>query len=120
MSLTASVRTRIWSLAIAFQQAPKNYSNIADSPCGSERIHPLTRVSREVRAKTLALAWADLKVEYKPSIVNTGTHRGSKCARRFYQLEALKRSDKVSRVLPVYATFSIFEKMRVRRLRTKV
>lgn len=118
MELPVDVRARIWTFAIASQQGLKSYSITADSHFSNELIHPLTRASREVRAETLALAWLDVKVEYKPSVNTLGPRYGSKYAKRFYQLEAFEQSNKVSRVLPVYASFPIFEKTAKRQRQT--
>jgi hypothetical protein len=100
MGLPVSVRTRIWKFATASRQGPTKYSITADSPFGDERIHPVTRVSREVRAETLALAWADVSVEFKPSSstlrLYKGDHFSSTYASRFHQLDAFERSNRVS------------------------
>ena len=118
MQLPVDVRTRIWRFAIASQQGPKKYTITADSPFGIKRIHPVTRVSREVRAETLALAWSDVRVEFKPPVgpirLYTGEQFSSRYARRFHQLDDFERSNRVSRIHPVYASFNIHEKGQTR------
>lgn len=92
----------------------------SDSPFGDKRIHPVTRVSREVRCETLALAWADVNVEFKPSVDTISRRRyndsrfGSKFANRFHQLEDFEQSNRISRALPVDATIPITDKRQTR------
>jgi hypothetical protein len=121
MQLPVDVRTRIWRFVIASQQGPINYAITADSPFGRERIHSVTRVSREVRAETLALAWSDVRLEFKPSVgairLYTGEQFSSRYARRFHQLDDFERSNRVSRVHPVHASFNIHEKRQTRSCR---
>jgi hypothetical protein len=118
MKLPINLRTRIWKFAIASQRSPIKYTITADSPFGDERLHPLTRVSREVRAETLALAWLDVRVEFKPSVSAILLYKGeqfsSRYASRFHQLDAFERSNRVSRVLPVHASFRSHEKRQTR------
>jgi hypothetical protein len=114
MQLPINVRARIWELALASQQGPIRYTITADSPFGDDRLHPLTRVSRELRAETLALAWSDVRLEFKPSVgairLYKDEHFSSRYASRFHQLDAFERSNRVSRILPVHASFPIYEK----------
>jgi hypothetical protein len=56
MDLPVNVRIRIWRFVMDSQQGPISYTITADSPFGKDRIHPVTRVSREIRCETLALA----------------------------------------------------------------
>lgn len=114
MKLPVNLRTRIWKSALASQQGPMRYTITADSPFGDDRPHHLTRVSREVRAETLALAWSDVRLEFKPSVSAIRLYKGenfsSRYASRFHQLDAFERSNRVSRILPVHASFPIYEK----------
>ena len=116
MQLPVSVRTRIWQFTIASQQGPIRYSITADSPFGNERLHPVTRVSRELRAETLALAWVNARVRFRPSVSTLRCYRGerfsSRYANRFHQLDAFEQSNGISGVIPVYAVFPLFEKGR--------
>jgi hypothetical protein len=116
MKMPVSVRTLIWKFAIASQQGPIRYSITADSPFGNERLHPVTRVSREVRAETLALAWVNARVRFRPSVSTLRCYRGerfsSRYANRFHQLDAFEQSNGISGVSPVYAVFPLFEKGR--------
>lgn len=115
MSLPTDVRTRIWKFTIASQKGRTSYNITADSPFGDERIHPVTRVSREVRAETLAIAWAEVRVMFNSSarvlnLNNDGEQFSSKCANRFHQLEVFEHPNRVSRHPSMYAVFSISEK----------
>ena len=116
MKLPADVRTRIWTFAIDSQQGLMSYSITADSPFDNERLHPVTRVSREVRAETLALAWVKVRVRFRPSVGTLRCYRGeqlsSKYANRFHQLDAFEQSNGISSGVPVFAAFPLFEKGR--------
>lgn len=71
MKLPVDVRTRIWKFAIASQQRSIRYTITADSPFGDhglQFLHPLTRVSREVRAETLAFAWSYVRLRFQAII----------------------------------------------------
>jgi hypothetical protein len=118
MKLPVNLRTRIWKFAIVSHQGPIRYTITADPPFGDERPHPITRVSRELRAETLALAWSDVRLEFKPSVVTLRLYKGeqfsSRYSRRFHQLDDFERSNKFSRVHPVYASFHIHEKRQSR------
>lgn len=93
------------------------YSITADSPFGAKRIHPLTRVSRELRAETLALAWLDVQVESEPSAsilrLYNSVQFSSRYACRFHQLDAFERSNRVSRARPTRAFFPARDKRRL-------
>jgi hypothetical protein len=114
MELPISVRTRIWKFAIASQQGPIRHSITGDSPFGNKFIHPVTRVSHEIRSETLAIAWAHVRVDFEPSVRALRLYRseqfGSRYADRFHQLDAFEQSNSFSRFLPVSAIFPIFEK----------
>jgi hypothetical protein len=118
MKLPVNLRTRIWKFAIVSQQGPIRHTITADSPFGDERLHLITRVSRELRAETLALAWSDVRLEFKPSVVTLRLYKGeqfsSRYSRRFHQLDDFERLNGVSRVHPVYASFHIHEKRQSR------
>jgi hypothetical protein len=110
MQLTVDVRTRIWEFTIASQQGRVRYTITAKSPFGTEFLHPVTRVSHEVRAESLGIAWARVGVKFWPSARTMRLYNGdeftSKYANRFRQLDAFEQTNRVSRVLPVIATFA--------------
>jgi hypothetical protein len=114
MGLPIDVRTRIWKFTIASQQGPMRYTITAESPFKKGRIHPVTRVSREVRVETLAIAWVKVRVEFKPSAVQFYNLKqlSSRYANRFHQLGAFEQSNRVSRILPDHAFFPVFAKGR--------
>jgi hypothetical protein len=114
MNLPVNLRARTWRFTIACQQEPVIYSITEDSPFGYEQIHHVTRVSHEIRSETLALAWANVRVEFMPPVHTLRLYKGeqfsSKYADRFHQLDAFEQSNNISRVVPLHAAFPIFEK----------
>lgn len=109
MALPIDVRAKIYTIAIS-AHGPIHYDIEACTPFGDDRIHCITRASRQLRDETLAIAWSDVQVRFGAFLCAhqpLTQHMCINSASRFRQLDAFEQSNKVSRRFPITAIISV-------------